>query len=305
MKFAILLISVSVSLLSADVFAVEPEFRIVGYLPEYRVADLDREAIRSLTDLIFFSVFPEAAGKFGSQVLDDPATQKLLKEVREQKIRLHLCVGGWDRSKGFPELAETADSRQQFAAGALAFCREHEFAGIDLDWEHPADEAQQTNYGLLLQELARVFHAEQKEVSLAMAGWQQLSDKAFESVDGVNLMSYDGPGRHATFEQAVQEIESLRKRKVPAAKIRLGVPFYGRGIQDRDKVLTYSQILQQHRPKPAVNEVADLFYNGPELIRKKTKWARGQKLGGIMIWEIGQDARGKESLLGVIRQSSR
>ncbi len=301
--------SLSLALLAAffnAAFAAEkPALRVVGYLPEYRLAEFSPDAARGLTDLIFFSVLPEPDGKFSAPILDEPATRKLLDGVRKQKIRIHLCIGGWDRSQKFAEIAGTAESRKSFAAGAIAFCRTREFAGIDLDWEHPADESQQQNYGLLLEELARVFHADKREVSLAMAGWQQLADNAFRAVDAVNLMSYDGPQRHSTFEQAVEEVGSLRKRKVPAAKIRLGLPFYGRGIEERDKVLTYAQIVQQHAPKPNVNEMDGLYFNGPDLIRKKLDWARQQKLGGVMIWEIGQDAPGDVSLLKLIGKLAR
>jgi len=282
-----------------------PPFRVVGYLPEYRLPDYEAARAAPLTDLIFFSVLPAADGAFESPVLDKPATVQLLNAVRKQGVRVHLCVGGWDRSQKFPEVAATEESRRTFAKGALDYCRTHDFAGIDLDWEHPTDEAQQEHYGLLLEELARVFHAEQKEVSLAMAGWQHLSARAFAAVDGVNLMSYDGPERHATFDQAVREVAGLRKENVPAAKIRLGLPFYGRGITNRDQVSTYAQIVQMHRLKANVNEIDGLFFNGPDLIKQKVAWAQKQKLGGVMVWEIGQDAAGDKSLLKVIRKSVR
>jgi len=56
-------------------------------------------------------------------------------------------------------------------------------------------------------------------------------------------------------------------------------------------------------PEPHVNEIDNLFFNGPELIRRKTEFALEAGLGGVMFWELGQDASGTESLLGVIRST--
>ncbi len=35
--------------------------------------------------------------------------------------------------------------------------------------------------------------------------------------------------------------------------------------------------------------------------RRKTEFALKSKLGGVMVWELGQDAAGDQSLLKVIR----
>jgi GH18 family chitinase len=40
-------------------------------------------------------------------------------------------------------------------------------------------------------------------------------------------------------------------------------------------------------------------YNGPATIQRKTELAM-RLVGGIMIWELSQDARGNDSLLRVI-----
>ena len=45
-----------------------------------------------------------------------------------------------------------------------------------------------------------------------------------------------------------------------------------------------------------------LYFNGPDLVAKKTRYALEQKLRGVMFWELGQDADGADSLLSVIRE---
>ncbi|MDC0175629.1 hypothetical protein OAJ60_01730 [Planctomycetaceae bacterium] len=48
-----------------------------------------------------------------------------------------------------------------------------------------------------------------------------------------------------------------------------------------------------------------IYFNGPSIIRRKTRLAASGGLAGVSIWEIGQDARGPRSLLRVISQSRR
>lgn len=47
----------------------------------------------------------------------------------------------------------------------------------------------------------------------------------------------------------------------------------------------------------------EVYYNGPDTIAEKTRYAM-ENLGGIMIWELTQDAAGEDqSLLQVIGRS--
>jgi GH18 family chitinase len=128
---------------------------------------------------------------------------------------------------------------------------------------------------------------------------------AIDAVDAFHLMSYDGEGPHSTFEMAKSDVQRLIDQGVPQAKIRLGLPFYGRGVTNRNEVKTYAEIVAaQSRPlnleKLNSNDFNGISFNGPAMIRSKTEWARNQKLNGVMIWEIGQDATGDDSLLKVI-----
>ena len=139
-------------------------------------------------------------------------------------------------------------------------------------------------------------------LTIAAAGWQTLTQEVVKAVDFVNLMAYDGDGKHSTYEFAVNEVERLiEKRGVPAEKICLGLPFYGRAVTNR-KESTYAQIWAKHHPKSDVDDVDGVYFNSPAMIERKTRFAREHHLGGVMIWEIGQDVPGEPSLLEAIHR---
>ena len=71
---------------------------IVGYLPSYR--DYNEKQVAPLTDLVIFSAEPTDDGKLKM----DPKFSKLLSHISKNRMkdkRYFLCIGGWERSKGF------------------------------------------------------------------------------------------------------------------------------------------------------------------------------------------------------------
>ncbi|TXT33720.1 MAG: glycoside hydrolase family 18 protein, partial [Planctomycetota bacterium] len=221
-------------------------FRVVGYLPDYRLAVFEESSARLVTDLVVFSAEVEASGKLDTKRLP-PEQLRRLKQIKQRtRAGLILCVGGWDRSRGFAAMTASAESRKRFIQECTRFCLDQRFDGIDFDWEHPANETEQQNYARLLAETKSAFQEHGLAVSVTIAAWQQLAPAAFQAVDAVHVMAYDHKGRHSTFDGAKRDIQSLRDRGVPPNKLLLGLPFYGRGITAPDRTLTYAEIVQKH-----------------------------------------------------------
>ena len=55
-------------------------------------------------------------------------------------LKTSIAVGGWKMGSGpFTRMVATAASRLQFATSTVKFLRAHNFDGLDLDWEYPAN----------------------------------------------------------------------------------------------------------------------------------------------------------------------
>ena len=281
--------------------AQEPNsFRVVGYLPDYRAAEFDLVTARGLTDLILFSAEPTETGALELSRLKNVPWAKLRAFKTVERVRLILAVGGWDRSTHFSTVAGSDLKRQTFVNTAVRVCLDERLEGVDLDWEHPSNEAEVEGYAKLLDELHLAFEPHGLVLSVTLAGWQSLPRKAFDAVDWVNVMSYDNPGRHSTFEAAQADVKRLIDAGATARKINLGLPFYGRDKLKPEQTMTYREIIAKHRLGPDVDEIGSLYFNGPATIGRKTEYALQSHLAGVMVWELGQDAAGDQSLLKVI-----
>ena len=121
------------------------------------------------------------------------------------------------------------------------------------------------------------------------------------AVDLMHMMTYDqGGGHHSTYKFA----ETAAQQGVrifgadQAHKLTLGLPFYGRH-SGTGEWTTYEDLVQHWHPLKARHDrvpasgPANAFigFNGVDTIHNKTRLAARLGLGGVMIWEVGQDCR--------------
>lgn len=201
-----------------------------------------------------------------------------------------FCASYWSLSTKF------------LASELVRFCQENHFDGVDLDWEHPQGAAQVRDHGLLLTEIRKQFLPHGLMLTIAVAGWQTIAPEAIAAVDWFNLMAYDGPEKHSTFEFAQNDVARLVKQGVPASKICLGLPFYGRDIKNHNRERTYADLVQKSQSNE-IDEIEGYYFNSVATITRKTKFAVESKLAGVMIWEVGQDTKDGRSLLRAIQEA--
>jgi chitinase len=237
--------------------------------------------------------------------------------------------------------------------------------GLESNKTRPEDKP---NYTLLLAELRKQLDEQGKTdkkkyllTIAAPAGPKTYAnvelDKIHAHLDWINLMTYDFHGSWSTLtnfnaplfasaadpteDEAIRKhfnmdsaVKAYLKAGVPADKLVLGVPFYGRGWGGVKNI--NNGLYQPHAPNPPpgtweagvfdykdiaakylgkmarhwhddakvpwlFDEKAGIMisYDDPESLRLKAEYVNRTKLGGVMFWELSADDR-EASLLNVL-----
>ena len=267
----------------------------IGYLPEYRA--LDPEWGKCLTDLIYFSIQPLPDGSLDNSALNIQTLQMLREMHTAYGTRIHVSIGGWERSNNFAPMATEPKARKNFVGNLISFCLENELDGIDFDWEFPENEREIQAYADLLTEVKAAFRPRGWIVSVALAPSDQINLAPYAAVDRIHIMSYDRGSKHATPEQAQQDVALFLSTGVAQKRLILGMPFYGRSITPPHEEYLYAEIMARYHPSPTTDEVDNIYFNGIGTIQQKTCLAKTERLGGVMVWELGQDSHDDTSLL--------
>lgn len=277
---------------------------VIAYLPEYRLADFSPDRLEGLTDLVLFSIEPKPSGELDATRLKPEAVRKIVAACRESNVRVTIALGGWERSRGFAKMAADREARERFARNLVKYCLDNNLAGADFDWEHPHNAAEEQSYADLMVETKRQFAPHNLTLSAALAGWQNLPASGFEALDRVHLMAYDhDEPRHASLELVQADIKQVLARPgMSAEKLIVGIPCYARNMEKRNQTITWAEIIHKYHPAENVDESDGWYFNGPGTVRMKARLVRNQKLGGVMFWELGQDATGAASLIRAARK---
>jgi hypothetical protein len=293
LKRALAVLALLVS--SVPVFA---QFRVIGYMPSW-AGSVSQVQYSKLTHINYAFLLPTATG--GLQPIENPAKlQSLVSTAHANGVKVLISVGGWNNGddSAFETIGANATYRNTFVTNLVNFANQYNLDGVDIDWEYPDAGASGNNHAALMQQLSTAMHSRGKLLTAAVVatGGAGVLNSVFTSVDFLNLMAYDANDfEHSTYDYAVQSMNYWRGRGLPANKMVLGVPFYGRPSWE-----SYAQLLAR-----GASPNADVFngvgYNGIPTIKRKTNLAFDQG-SGIMIWELSQDATGANSLLTAINQ---
>ena len=275
-------------------------FPVIGYFSDYRV--LNPDWAKWLTDFVYFSAEPRTDGSLDTSRLTEDNWRRLHEMKTKYGLRVHISIGGWERNGGFADMTANPEVPHRFVKNLVNFVLLHDIDGADFDWEFPDTDSQFKNYVSLLTETQKVFSGHGLLVSVALPADFSFPLGEFDVVDRVHIMSYDRGKKHATYEQAVNDVRTFLDSGIPAEKLVLGLPFYGRDTSSPYEVLPYGEITSAYFPSPDVDEVNGVYFNGLETIQKKICYCMETKLGGFMVWELSQEAADTASLLQRIYQ---
>ncbi|MDO5136278.1 MAG: glycosyl hydrolase family 18 protein [Eubacteriales bacterium] len=318
--FSLVSTSCTVTSLGATSRTRTESFKTVGYFPSWRPGAADSIQYDVLTHVIYAFAIPTAKG--GLLPLENPETaKKIIREAHGSGVKVLLAVGGWsyqDRplESVFMSATSTGARRKALAGSIMKMVKKYGFDGVDIDWEHPRrDGSSWKQYQSLMLLLGKKLHRQGKLLTSAvMSGVSPdgvvyydaaaHTDKVLKAVDWIHVMAYDGGDgeRHSPYHMATDSADYWKNtRKLDKSKIVLGVPFYS-----RPGWAPYRELLEHNKKASSKNRITyngmDVWYNGVSMIKKKTKYA-AKNLGGIMIWEVTQDAAGPKSLQTAIKKT--
>ena len=340
--------------------AEAPRPAVIAYVfPRDRILDPSEIRAEKLTH-VNFAFANVVGGRVVEGGPNDGPNLKVLTSLRRDhpQLRMSVSVGGWTWSKGFSDAAFTAKSRRVFVASAVDFVRRHDLDGFDVDWEYPGlpgdgnphRPEDKENFTALMADLRAALDREGarrgRPLLLTFAAGASRDFLAHTEmakvqavVNFVNLMTYDfrvanpgaPAGHHANLypspadprsHSADGAVKDFLAAGVPASKLVLGVPFYGRAWEGvgsreglyRDGKSPSQRIDTSHASLAALvgregwtrewdtaaqapfllNEARTAFvtYEDEESLRLKSRYVLEKGLGGVMFWEYHADRTG-------------
>jgi chitinase len=368
--FLVLIMSVFFACSSLERKQNQPkeDLKIIGYVAGYENFDPAKIDAGKLTHLNYaFANIVDGNVQF--ELATDKAKIESVMALKKQNpaLKILYSIGGWVWSDQFSNIAAYAQSREKFAKSAVKLMKNHGFDGIDIDWEFPGQRAEDNifrpsdkeNFTLLLSELRKQLEIETKInnqhylLTIAAATDQEYMNhtdlkKAHQYLDFINLMCYDfyngwfyQTGHHANLYPSKEEkfggnsisesVDRFFKEDVPANKLIVGIPFYGRkwekvtpennGLYQSaltgSAIVAYGEItaaLKSGKFKELYDDSAKasylwnaqdnifISYETPKEIALKTAFIKQKKLGGAMFWEYSLD--NNQELLNKLYQSA-
>jgi chitinase len=291
-----------------DGYRVAPGFRMVGYFPSWSG---EPEDIRydALTHINYAFLMVTAQGCY--QVVDNPGKlARLVLLAHRHGVKVLASLGGYNDGKtdAFEAIAARGDTTAVFIESTLSLVHAFQLDGVDVDWEYPSLAAADS-YAAMMHSLALRLHAVGKALTAAVSATAyhgcRVRDAVITDVDFLNIMAYDDGYRqegvhHSSYDFALAAVRYwLDERGTPREKVILGVPFYARSLKTR-RSLTFRSISAGDMNAPGKDVSGEYGYNGFATLRDKTLRLARNLGGGIMIWQIAQDAPGDKSLLNAI-----
>jgi uncharacterized protein involved in high-affinity Fe2+ transport len=225
----------------------------------------------------------------------------LVNAAHAAGVKVILSIGGGGGDQQIIQFYNVGLS-SQLVASLNSFVTQFNLDGVDLDIEDPNNMG--TPYATFAADLISTFHPQNKIVTAAVAEYLQSSmpTSTLLQFDFVNIMDYSNLSDSQT---AMAYFSSLGE---PSSKMVLGVPFFGQSA-DGNTEETYATILAAYPGAGGENEVSGgsldgglaLYYVGDAMMAQETQL--GAQYGGIMIWELSQDAAPPNSLLTIIQNN--
>jgi len=340
---------------------------VIGYVPGYAgMFDATTIDADKLTHINYAFVNVQDSVAVLTNIETDTVNFRMLNGLKNVNpaLKLMISIGGWSWSENFSDAVLTETSRKKFSQSSVAIVEQYDLDGVDIDWEYPGLRGEDNvfrpedkqNFTLMFQSLREELDAlSQKtgktyELTTAIPCFQEFIDitemgKASQYLDYVNLMSYDFyvngeiAGHHSNLYPAEsyenedsghRAYQAYTSAGVPAEKLVLGIPFYGRSwfmktnenrginraVDSVARGAGYTFIKDSLLTKPGFTRYWDdkakapylwneqtrqlVVYDDEESIKVKCAYVKEKDMAGVMFWQYASDP--KEYLVTAINE---
>lgn len=298
-------------------YVSDNSFKILAYFPSYRNPDsVDISKYKMITHLHYAFLNPDESGNL--KTLAEPNRfLKVLSNARANGVKVGISVSGADAT--FIALAANTVSRTNLVKNILAFVKQYNLDGVDMDWEYPrTDRGSDVTFHSLIKELSDTLHNNNKYLSAAVtpavyagAVRDGIRSETYNYVDFFNIMIYDGlgwdksdPKQHSSYNMAINSLDTwLIVKGLPKEKAVLGIASYGRNSQNT--AVGYRDLINSGANREidsATYKGSVYYYNGTKTVKNKAALAKN-RTNGIMLWEFYFDSNDKSSLLKAVNDT--
>ncbi|MFH0756136.1 MAG: glycosyl hydrolase family 18 protein [Bacteroidota bacterium] len=300
-------------LLISGVISFGQTARTVGYLPTYRFSSSKQIAYCKLTHLNLSFANPDSAGKI---VMQDIGT--VMSDALSGNPDIIICISfagaglTVQQAHDWSDLIDIPSNRPAFIANIVDYVLTNNLKGVDIDleWGNVT-----SGYSDFIIELDAALNPHGKILTAAFPNqtlFSNVSTAALDALDFINIMSYDAtgpwspstPGQHSSLGFSTNGIHFWKNTVgISGDRLTLGVPFYGYDFVNSSTVndFTYASMVSTNESYADLDNVGTAYYNGRPTMEAKVDLANNE-VGGIMIWEVGQDSFDDYSLLKTIHE---
>ncbi|KAF4532930.1 hypothetical protein B566_EDAN015642 [Ephemera danica] len=206
-------------------------------------------------------------------------------------LKTLIAIGGWNaNSTIYSMVVEDNTTRSNFVNNLYNFVKLHEFNGLDLDWEYPAQRGgapeDKENFVLLIRELRALFEPDGLLLTAAVGANVEYTVTSYDvpelaaNLDFINLMTYDFHG----FWDNEATVQHWRQQGAPGQKLIIGVSLYGRSytLENPNNFRVGAPTTGGGDPGPYTLSEGSLGYN-------EANFAITRILGGAMVWSVDTD----------------
>ncbi len=313
---------------------------VVGYIAAFKGLDreMNQRGLDRYTQLDLAFVNPTPAGEVvsagglacapagGGAMISDAQLRALVASAHAHGSKVIASLGGAvipPCGADWTQVLQPA-MRSTLIANLVEMVERYDLDGLDIDLEGELmmriDAA--GNYAPFVRDLAAALHARSKILSAATGSYPggMVPDASLPYFDLIGIMSYDavGPtwgapgGEHSTYAQALADLTLWIGKGVPANKLALGVPFYGRGFGSYREGWSLQDIAAQFGERQLDSDVVGkrcggcdyITFNGLSTLERKAELA-GAWGAGVMVWEVGQDVQDGRAIRQVAKAYER